>query len=98
MKNSSIKIELNLNYSTITCENVFSHFLDDLRYPHYYKEIIEKDLKVISQNMYQIIEKENEKRILTEIDIDFIEKISNNPHLRLNSLIKVRFKNGRGVQ
>lgn len=85
LKNSSIKIELNSNYSTITYENVFSHFLDDLRYPHYYKEIIEKDIKVISQNMYQIIKKENEKRILTEIDINFLEKIVNNPNLRLKS-------------
>ena len=82
LQNKYLQIESNTN---ITYENVFSNLLNELSYPRFYQEIIDKKISILSSNLYRILSNEEERQILSQLELEFIERILNHQQLLIES-------------
>ena len=85
LQNKYLQIELNTNTTDITYENVFSNLLNELSYPRFYQEIIDKKISILSSNLYRILSNEEERQILSQLELEFIERILNHKQLLIES-------------
>ena len=85
LQNKYLQIELNTNTTDITYENVFSNLFTEFNYPQYYQEIIDKKISILSSNLYRILSNEEERQILSQLELEFIERILNHEQLLIES-------------